>query len=753
MMSEEFHELFDLIEIDDESGLELPRAKSLVSAIRQHRDYTLIRLVRPVEQVDVKLEGIIADVESDGVPSHNPYGIRYRERVILWVSEDTKELVDVWALRTDFPVLIHQNQGIQGAPASLCLYFEPPLTVFRTWTPQNFLRRIQWWLEKTARGELHPVDQPVEHLFFKSRYELVLPWDLEALQAKLGQRLVVTRGDKRPDGGLTCFVEIVSADAQPRTSTVASIELTLAPIIQGFVERDPPTLGALADMLASRGTEMIELLRAALEQRIGPQGQAAHKDETFTVVVLRIPVSRALGEPAERITRRAFMILGGQLKLGMAVGAYFQHDGKYFSAAGLLDKKSSSEWRGAQIMPMEVLYRNSTKAAREQSGIQDEGPTAVLIGAGSLGSAMLNLWGRSGWGRWTVIDKDHIRPHNLARHVAYSQHIGAMKALVVSELNDAATHGASKVTAIPADAYDLSQELVRKALTEAQFVVDASTTLEYPRLISTKEEAARHVSVFITPNGSSAVLLAEDKLRNLRLRTLEAQYYRALIREHWGKSHLAGNLRTFWSGASCRDISMVLPYSEIMGHASTLAEQVRMAYRHTDAMIRIWHRDSSSGAVTVHEVEVFSESRLGFDDLDLFIDAGIEQRLRALRSAQLPNETGGVLLGYFDYNVNSIVVVDALPAPPDSKSSPGSFERGIVGLVEAVNEAANRTAGIVGYIGEWHSHPRGHSADPSTDDYIQLIHLALGMSNDGLPALQLIVGEKEMQVIQMNVGG
>jgi integrative and conjugative element protein (TIGR02256 family) len=114
----------------------------------------------------------------------------------------------------------------------------------------------------------------------------------------------------------------------------------------------------------------------------------------------------------------------------------------------------------------------------------------------------------------------------------------------------------------------------------------------------------------------------------------------------------------------------------------------------------------------------------------------------------LPNETGGVLLGYHDFNVGAIVLVDALPAPSDSHASPGSFERGTSGLVSAVQDASARTAGIVGYVGEWHSHPRGHSAKPSRDDLIQLAELSLGMHGDGLPALQLIVGENDIQVLQ-----
>jgi hypothetical protein len=133
--------------------------------------------------------------------------------------------------------------------------------------------------------------------------------------------------------------------------------------------------------------------------------------------------------------------------------------------------------------------------------------------------------------------------------------------------------GASEITPLHGDACDFSQASVTSALTAAKLVVDASTTLEYPRAASGVDAFGRHISVFITPNGNGAVLLAEDEQRLIRLRSLEAQYYRALIQETWGERHLAGTLSSFWSGASCRDISMVMSYSRIMGHAGVLASR------------------------------------------------------------------------------------------------------------------------------------------------------------------------------------
>lgn len=743
-MTEAYHELANVVEVKDASGLTIPRAKELLDAVRRQRDYSLVQILRHPEEGNPTLECLVVEVECDDVPPENPVGIQYRERLALFVPADANELIEVLALRQDFPVLMHQNQGVPGAPANLCLYFESRAAVMRTWTPQAFLRRIQWWLEKSARGELHPADQPVEHLFFASKYELVLPWNLEKLRQNPEQRFVVVRQQERPDEGFTCFLVPVAPNI-PQTKTAKHIELVLPPIVHGFVERDPATLGELADLLTRRDADVISPLRAALQADIGQEGVAAASNDAGAVILLHIPISRAADAEPDRVIHRAFFVPVSSLELGVACGALLLHEGRYYQ--DVLNQQPSAAWRDQLVLPMEVLKHNDGAAARRQSGITEAGPTGVLIGAGSLGSALLNLWGRSGWGRWTTIDKDHVKPHNLSRHVAYAQHIGEPKATVAAKLHAAVMQGATEIASIVADACDFGQEPVTQALTAATLVIDASTTLEYPRAISAVD-LPRHFSVFVTPNGNGAVLLAEDEGRSQRLRTLEAQYYRALIETDWGKIHLAGHTGTFWSGASCRDISLIMPYSRVMVHASTLAEQVQAAATCEDAMIRVWQRDPARGGMEVHDVPVKEEQRFGFDGLNLYIDEGVLERLRQLRQQGFPNETGGVLLGYYDFNIKAVVVVTGLPPPPDSKATPTSFERGIEGLAEAVNEVSSRTAGMVRYIGEWHSHPPGHSASPSRDDLVQLAYLALGMADDGLPAVQLIVGEKDVQVLQ-----
>jgi hypothetical protein len=66
--------------------------------------------------------------------------------------------------------------------------------------------------------------------------------------------------------------------------------------------------------------------------------------------------------------------------------------------------------------------------------------------------------------------------------------------------------------------------------------------------------------------------------------------------------------------------------------------------------------------------------------------------------------------------------------------------RGSDGLEDALNRVQQRTVFIVGYIGEWHSHPPFYPARPSGDDCKLIQYLADVLKRDGDPALMVIVG-------------
>ena len=64
-------------------------------------------------------------------------------------------------------------------------------------------------------------------------------------------------------------------------------------------------------------------------------------------------------------------------------------------------------------------------------------------------------------------------------------------------------------------------------------------------------------------------------------------------------------------------------------------------------------------------------------------------RLYCQRKEKLPNETGSVLIGSYDFAHNICYIVDAIDSPSDSKEYPDAYIRGSNGLYEKVCKIEN----------------------------------------------------------------
>jgi integrative and conjugative element protein (TIGR02256 family) len=135
------------------------------------------------------------------------------------------------------------------------------------------------------------------------------------------------------------------------------------------------------------------------------------------------------------------------------------------------------------------------------------------------------------------------------------------------------------------------------------------------------------------------------------------------------------------------------------------------------------------------------------DGWSVVLPAALKDELRQRRLTALPSETGGSLMGMFDFERRRVDVVGALPPPSDSISTPSSFTRGVSRLRTDIEAAAARTGNQIRYLGEWHSHPAGRSSRPSGTDLAQIRQLNDAMELDGLPAVSLIVAEDDMSLL------
>lgn len=738
--------MFDVDKLEDLEKPGYTRSVKLIDAIQKNDCYELCGAKYLGNKRGQYSEILIVILTCDGVPDRNQYGIGYKERIGIVVSSEEKGIPEVWALRDDFPKLLHMNDAPAAMPNNICLYFENKIVINRTWTAERFLKRIYWWMEMSAKGILHTADQPLEQLFFDSEYELVLPKECGQNIENINEDFYISHFVERKNGTCTYFIEL---EKQDRAATVSAhiIYVELPPVVHATISSSPRTLSELCESTSTKEFSTKEFLKEHIQSLVPSEGVSEDFQECRTVVLIKIPIARISGGEVERIQLKAFIAIQSPFEIGEKSGFLFKspEDNKLYKE---LNFRGGADISTDEIYlrPVEVLKMNSKDDFAEQSGSSNTGGEYVLVGLGALGSALIDLWNRAGWGAWTLIDKDHIKPHNLTRHTAGRGLVGWNKAAACAALVESSTGITEGLTVLENDVMSDNQDIV-DALSDTDLVIDVSTTLDYPRSASFNDDFSRHCSLFITPKGLDSVLLMEDEKRACRLRSIEAQYYRAILNNDWGENHLSGHLGNFVSGASCRDISLKMQFSSVMCHASILCEQVMSLSEKDEAQIQIWKRDIVTGAVEVISCQVSDELYCDIGGYQVIFDKGLEEKLNVLRNQNLPCETGGILLGYHDLNLNSIFIVDALPAPSDSISTETEFQRGSLGTLEALEKAKVKTANIIDYVGEWHSHPVNVKADPSMKDVIQLTELSKTLSEDGLPAIQLIVGEDGVNII------
>jgi|LNAP01.1.fsa_nt_gb integrative and conjugative element protein (TIGR02256 family) len=726
------------------SALANPQLLAILRACEEHSDFRFVEL-RRVSTVPPHV-GVVVDACDGTIAPQNSVGILPRERLCLSFRPGASTPAEVRALRSDFPDVLHLNGVAEHEPASLCLYeswsFEE-----RRWTAQRYLARILWWLRRSSDGTLHAQDQGLEQLFYDTGHVVVLPAEFSGQTAEELGPIHLAKIERE---GQRTYLIASRAKPGKYESLIQPLVVDLPSISNQPVQRAARTLGELDDQLRNLGSA----LEPHLSQAIKRQSRVLNGEAALSgalLLLLRVP--RMRDDEIERVDVRGFLLIDGFEEMGIKLGALFRpQPGKPAFAVddiviGAPKPGQSEAWRSFDIAMVDPRPMPSRAQARAMSGIDEKGADfpGVLAGVGSLGSAMADTWVRTGWGRWTFIDPDEVSPHNLVRHRARSAEVGFPKARVVQAQSAYALgQGREQASAICAQANDLSNSDVQNALKAAELLVDASTTIEVPRDWS-ELDLPRSASAFFTFSGLSAVLLVEDQNRQVRLSSLEAQYYRAIITQEWGESHLGtpGSVRV---GTGCRDHSVVLSYELVQLHAAQLSRQLRKAVAQSPGSIKVWILDDATGGLAATPVPVHSARSRQLGEWSVRWDDGLVAKMRAMREAKLPSETGGILVGVIDQKLRTITVVDACDAPADSQEEAHSFVRGTEGGQAYVARCERLTAGMVEYVGEWHSHPKGHSVRPSGTDLVLLETLTLRLHEDGIPALMVIVSEEDFGV-------
>jgi Prokaryotic E2 family A/ThiF family/Prokaryotic homologs of the JAB domain len=739
-------------------GLLVPRTALTTDKARafvQHLEAGADPYSRIIEsRVGTGIEVVVFETEVSVPQGGSRYDIEKLERIAVVFNAADDRLPEILALRTTFPRLSHQNLRDEEFPRSLCITDLKYDELRRRSTPRLLVQLIRIWLERAALGHLHQEDQPLEPFFQGVPVPFLVPRDVFSRDSALLHVQLVPDGDESPGGAFvaTAAGEMGDLQVEDRKKKTLALAIRTNATEHGVIRQQPRTLEDLVSALDQIGFDLLSELRRKLRAwKDGSANSEAHLSRL--ALILWIPKKRR-ADDARVEAMDSFSLITGKtvLEVGEDVGAWeIQTIGGVPQPAAivLIGDGPANDHRGADI-PVSLLpvsFHFDRRMAATMSGGTPSEDQVLVVGVGAIGSHVANNLARSGFGRLTLVDDDKLLPHNLSRHILGGSSVGLSKArALATELSGLFIEDVSSV-AMPLNVLSRQsddREKIERAIKQANLVLDLSASVAVARFLAHADSDARRLSAYVNPSGTDLVMLAEDSDRHRTLHDLELQFYRALAEEDALSGHYQSDGERLRYGQGCRDVSVVLPNERIALHGAIASAAIRTLG--TEAAITIW-RANTDGTVDRVEVAPSIVHRGTIGDWTVALDEHLVETLYRARSAKLPNETGGVILGAHDLDHRTIHLTVGLQSPTDSTEWPNLYIRGARDLSRTVALYKRRTDGMLGYVGEWHSHPSGCGSSPSTLDRQALANVAVELSADGLPALTLIVGERDLTVL------
>ena len=716
------------------------------------------------------------------LPSRGPIGgidIRAREPVFLLFDRKRYpfKAPSAWSDRKDFPKskLQHINPTKPGAPAHFCMNRGSLDAWFAEHGVLDLVGRVRFWLRDAARGRLIPhrdLFEPTRPYdpFGQAMFDPVaLTGTVTAAWAdhdgSAGFRLVacelLDREAKAAVGmtGHTVWsVTIVSPDA-------AQTQLALARVINVLADNDAykklfrkRLFGVLAWANAATVThehfsELPDTLKGliAWAERLGiPLRDALtiYLDGDFHLFG-GVPVTVAI--------RRPRPVLGASTDIELIT---------FFIIAGGDHWPKDGAWDlGAEVFVADHRTPLTPPFARHLSShARDLAiPRTLLLGCGALGSKVALHFARSGQTSLTLVDPAVLSPHNVVRHALGGRRIGMAKSEALKEeiveLYPGQTKEALGITANTADAFDYLLGERQPELEAHSHLVDATASVQVFNLLVGAQlpatiSAAR---LEIGDRGRLGLLSIEGPGRNPRLDDLQAALFDCALDDpavsRWlsatreaRESQVGSGLEEIQIGLSCGSATMRLADETASFHAAGMAGRLRARLSATEsqphaggAVYRIVLDDGGAARADERKVSAVTILTARNDPAwQVRLAAGLADRMRdALRQTR-PSETGGLMIGMVHAKRRIVYVTRLLDAPRDSEGTPMAFLRGVDDLPEAVADIERRSGGLLGYVGEWHTHPAG-GPDLSITDLMAAARLKRALDRVPLPTHIVVV--------------
>lgn len=391
-------------------------------------------------------------------------------------------------------------------------------------------------------------------------------------------------------------------------------------------------------------------------------------------------------------------------------------------------KMNSDDLKDGKVVndiPIQMLKHNQPlthKLARKISGdsinINDR---SVVFGCGAIGSKITMHLARSGQANLTLIDPDHVSPHNLVRHSLFADDIGENKADALSEkINKIFPFEQQKVISGPSFKEGLIDK--KETFDNYNWVLDfTASDAFFNKLVTVKSlHDCNIASASISNFGNLGIMYKEGEFRNPRIDDLQVYLYSLsendeVIQSWLSEEQLAvsSNNLLVQVGVGCNSETTILSDDKISSHASYFSgvlkkEMTKNSKKGKIYLNRIIDEDDyriQNQIINVNPFETFQA--VNDPSWTIRFKDGIIEQLKDEFFNSGRNETGGVFVGVCNYKTKTVHITLSITAPVDSKANSTQFIRGYDGLAEQISEIERKSGGQIGYIGEWHTHPDG----------------------------------------------
>ncbi|MFX0203770.1 MAG: Mov34/MPN/PAD-1 family protein, partial [Candidatus Hodarchaeota archaeon] len=407
--------------------------------------------------------------------------------------------------------------------------------------------------------------------------------------------------------------------------------------------------------------------------------------------------------------------------------------------------RKTDELKKIRVFPFSAVRSLSKRLATEMADITTDvaQKSFSVIGLGALGSQVVLNLVRQGFSNWKLIDSEILLPHNFARHGLSAFYRGTSKAVALKQEIDVMLENPK--TAAIYRRFDALKDRKSKGIFDTDFILDCSASYSVLLALAyTEHPGPRNLSAYYCGAGFTSVLLAESSDRSIRLDDLDLQLkIQGLENPIIRSIYRTSDRNPLVYSTSCASRTTVLPQDLVSIHAGMITRQLKDVIY--DERAKLFVNLICDDGYGVH-VENFIPCEVVVQGCGLWqfrISRSVLNEMDEYRNQKLPNEIGGVLIGWINSFTRTIYVGRALPAPPDSEERPYSFTRGKEGLYVKIEDTKRISNEDVYYVGEWHSHPPGSAVFLGGDDLRSLERISAIMLEVGLPGVMLIMGEHD----------